>query len=223
MMEFSKEFPALTNLETIRTSEIGARLPTALAVGDWDLMDWMIESGHCSTDAQEAAKAGNLQLLEMIQKNTYMDGFTAAFAIQGGHVNCLRLIMETVKDGHKFHKDPGLAELTAHVGTVECLEYLHRKQGYKLCVALTVQAAANGHLACLRYAHENGCVWDPNVTAVAAMGNHIDCLRYAHGRGCRLCGNIKWLAMRHGSLDCLWYLHHTVPAWQEGSRAVRPR
>ncbi len=38
----------------------------------------------------------------------------------------------------------------------------------------------NGHLDCLRYAHENGCRWITTTCIFAALNGHLDCLRYAH-------------------------------------------
>ena len=46
------------------------------------------------------------------------------------------------------------------------------------------EAAKNGHLECLKYAHENGCPWDKNTCLWAAANGHLDCLEYAHKNGC---------------------------------------
>lgn len=51
-------------------------------------------------------------------------------------------------------------------------------------VSTTVWAAMNGHLDCLKYAHENGCPWDSQTTALAAEYGHLDCLEYARKNGC---------------------------------------
>ena len=42
----------------------------------------------------------------------------------------------------------------------------------------------NGHLDCLKYAHENGCSWDIETCANATYGCCLDCLKYAHENGC---------------------------------------
>ena len=47
-------------------------------------------------------------------------------------------------------------------------------------------AARNGHLECLRYAHENGCGWDPNTTSVAARDGRLECLKYIYEH----CGDV---------------------------------
>ena len=41
-------------------------------------------------------------------------------------------------------------------------------------------AAKNGHLECLKYAHENGCPWDGETCYNAAQNGHLECLKYAH-------------------------------------------
>ena len=36
----------------------------------------------------------------------------------------------------------------------------------------------NGHLNCLKYAHENGCSWDISICNSAAKNGHLNCLKY---------------------------------------------
>ena len=42
------------------------------------------------------------------------------------------------------------------------------------------EAAKNGHLECLKYAHENGCPWDQWTCRQAAENGHLECLKYLH-------------------------------------------
>ena len=42
------------------------------------------------------------------------------------------------------------------------------------------EAAYNGHLDCLKYAHLNGFQWDKDTCSLAAYNGHLDCLKYAH-------------------------------------------
>ena len=51
-------------------------------------------------------------------------------------------------------------------------------------IAWRYEAAENGHLDCLKYAHENGCEWNVWTTLKAAYNGHLDCLRYAIENGC---------------------------------------
>jgi hypothetical protein len=53
-----------------------------------------------------------------------------------------------------------------------------------------IQAAQNGRLECLKYAHENGCPWDKLTCIYATKSGHLDCLKYAHENGCP--GNEKY-------------------------------
>ena len=45
-------------------------------------------------------------------------------------------------------------------------------------------AASNGHIECLRYAHENGCPWDEQTCSDAVSNGHMDCAQYARDNGC---------------------------------------
>jgi hypothetical protein len=45
-------------------------------------------------------------------------------------------------------------------------------------------AAGNGHLDCLKYAHENGCIWDEDTCWQAAFSGNLDCLKYAIENNC---------------------------------------
>ena len=47
-------------------------------------------------------------------------------------------------------------------------------------------AAAEGHIDCLRHAHEHNCPWNEDTCALAAKYGHLNCLRYAHENGCSL-------------------------------------
>ena len=42
----------------------------------------------------------------------------------------------------------------------------------------------NGHLKCLKYAHERECPWDWRTCYYATRNGHLECLKYARERGC---------------------------------------
>jgi hypothetical protein len=50
-------------------------------------------------------------------------------------------------------------------------------------VACTL-AAANGHLQCLKYLHENEFAWDANVCNSAYKNGHMECFEFARSKGC---------------------------------------
>ena len=45
-------------------------------------------------------------------------------------------------------------------------------------------AAQNGHIDCLKYAHQQGTSLTSKVCEFAAQNGHIDCLQYAHANNC---------------------------------------
>ena len=70
---------------------------------------------------------------------------------------------------------------------------------------LVSSAASNGHLECLKYAHENGCPWNElsDLFYAAAANGHLECLKYLHEKGCPW---DEWTcseAARNGHLECL--------------------
>ncbi|KAK3277324.1 hypothetical protein CYMTET_14648 [Cymbomonas tetramitiformis] len=92
----------------------------------------------------------------------------------------LHLFTKASLPGAKF--SDGTCHFIAGEGRVDMLEYARREEAWD--VRTTRAAASNGHLDCLRYAHENGCPWDVSVCSGAAFGGHLECLRYAHDHGC---------------------------------------
>ena len=66
-------------------------------------------------------------------------------------------------------------------------------------------AASNGHLECLKYAHEHGCPWDEYTCSFAAGYGHLECLKYAHEHGCPWDYWTCDKAAEKGHLECLKY------------------
>ena len=68
-------------------------------------------------------------------------------------------------------------------GHLDCLRFAHERGSYwdEWCCS---EASYHGHLSCLRYAHENGCPWDKMSCLLASKFNRLDCLAYALENGC---------------------------------------
>ena len=99
--------------------------------------------------------------------------------------------------------------IAAMNGHLECLRYAHDSLGAS-CVwhpDTTRIAAAYGYLECLRYAHDNGCEWHPYTTWGVAINGHLECLRYAHDNGCEWHPKTTYWAARNGHLKCLMYIY----------------
>lgn len=45
-------------------------------------------------------------------------------------------------------------------------------------------AARNGHLECLKYLHQHGCVWTEETLRGAVTCKQVECLKYAYENGC---------------------------------------
>ena len=107
----------------------------------------------------------------------------------------------------------------AYNGHLECLRYAHENgRGWDLDT--TFIAAYNGHLECLRYAHENRCEWHPKTTWAAAMNGHLECLRYAHENGCEWDPDTTRIAAINGRLECLMYIYENygdVVTWENAN------
>ena len=85
--------------------------------------------------------------------------------------------------------DIDIANIAAANGHLDCLIYLHEEE--HLWYGRTCSAAAeNGHLDCLIYLHENG---------------HLDCLIYLHENGCPWDQETTHFAVYNSRLDCLKY------------------
>ena len=70
-----------------------------------------------------------------------------------------------------------------------------------------LMAALNGHLDCLKYAHEKGCRWDEKTCENAALNGHLECLQYAHDNGCPWDEKPCTYAELFGHKKCLGYVH----------------
>lgn len=94
--------------------------------------------------------------------------------------------------------------------------------------AAALGAAANqGRLECMKWALENGALWQSTApyrghetTAAAGSGN-LECLRYAHEHGCEWQrGRATWEAARYGQLACLQYAHEHGAPWNPETTSI---
>ena len=99
-----------------------------------------------------------------------------------------------------------LTRIFAKEGHLDCLKYAH-DNGFPWDTETCSEAALGGHLDCLEYAHDNGCPWDQTTCYYAAGRGHLHCLEYAHYNGCPWDRSTCSEAARGGHLDCLKYAH----------------
>ena len=72
---------------------------------------------------------------------------------------------------------------------------------------MCLEAAENGHLECLKYAHKNGCNWNEYTCYYAAKNGHLECLKYLRQNGCPWGLDTCYYAARNNHLECLKYAH----------------
>ena len=105
-----------------------------------------------------------------------------------------------------------LTSNAAENGHLHCLIYAH-EHGCPWHEGTTLHAAQNGQLDCIKYAHENGCPWNERATLNAAYNGHLDCLKYTHENGCSWHQYTTLVAAENGHLDCLKYAHENGCPW----------
>ena len=126
--------------------------------------------------------------------------------------------LDILMDFHKKYKNkcPWDSQTCANAalnGHLDCLKYAH-ENGCPLNMTC-FYAARNGHFDCLKYAHENGSPWDASTCLIAAKNSHIECLKYAHKNGCRWNEYTCCYAANNGHLECLKYAHENGCPWDE--------
>ena len=95
--------------------------------------------------------------------------------------------------------------------------YFKEKYDIQYCCLISngYIASENGHLECLKYAHENDCTWDEIICKYAAKNGYIECLKYAHENGCPWNEETCPYAAKYGHLECLKYAHENGCPWNE--------
>ena len=100
------------------------------------------------------------------------------------------------------------------------------------CCKDTYEAARNGHLECLKYCFENGCLslhselrattlrWDPETTYVAATNGHLECLKYCVENGCPWDDHTTRGIVAKGYLECLKYCIENGCPWDPDTTYV---
>ena len=92
-------------------------------------------------------------------------------------------------------------------------KYAHGK--FYVMEEICAYAAKNGDLEMLKYAHENGCIWDEWVCAIAALGGYLQVLKYAHENGCKWDKDTCMSAALNGHLEILKYARENGCEWHK--------
>ena len=116
---------------------------------------------------------------------------------------------------NNYSWDASLTKLIVSVGNLNALKIYRKYKCPWIGEQICSESAFNGHLDCLKYAHENGCKWDENTCINAAKNGHLECLKYAHENGCLWNEGICYYAANYGHLECLKYAHENGCPWDK--------
>ena len=150
----------------------------------------------------------------------YWEGDETIFCWKVARTNKLELL-KWAREEKKCEWDSGTINVAVRQGNLEMVKYCVANK-CPIGTGACAYAAENGHLACLKYLHEEvKAPWAWGTAAWAAENGHLHILEYLVERkydeydedAC------QWAALK-GHLDCLKYLHETAKApWN--FRAVR--
>ena len=172
-----------------------------------ELYSVVLLGGHTEDDYPSlsylAARNGQLESLKFLCEYN-VPGHEA----EGGHFIVTPHFIDAVEMGivdgfcrswGKIETDEFVHSLegwAAEGGHLACLEYLVRRNRGSESQSLPPPpcdvcyiAAINGHVECLRYAHQNGFPWDSNgrdqnCFDAAIIGGNLDCVKYCRDNNC---------------------------------------
>ena len=136
-----------------------------------------------------AALNGHIECVRFCHEEEcpYQDEQLAINTVLSQNIDLLEYVHETM-EVELFCGWQSIVEEAAEIGFLEGLKYLkeHSESEWEDVdqeVACTL-AAANGHLQCLKYLHENEFAWDADVCNSAYKNGHMECFEFARSKGC---------------------------------------
>jgi hypothetical protein len=136
-----------------------------------------------------AALNGHIECVRFCHEEEcpYQDEQLAINTVLSQNIDLLEYVHETM-EVELFCGWQSIVEEAAEIGFLEGLKYLkeHSESEWEDVdqeVACTL-AAANGHLQCLKYLHENEFAWDADVCNSAYKNGHMECFEFAKSKGC---------------------------------------
>ncbi|CCO19481.1 predicted protein [Bathycoccus prasinos] len=156
-----------------------------------EFLKWAREVKHCEWDEwsiNQAAFKGNLEMLKYCFSNDcpYDEEASCKQAAAGGHLDCLRFLVDKVEPSRDTEKEAAL-QAAAH-GHLDIVKYFveERKISDDLKPYCVATAAMHGRLDCLNYLVEEAKTPLNNwpYIATARYKEHTDCVNYLLEKGC---------------------------------------
>ena len=161
------------------------------ATNKLELLKWTREVKHCEWDEETinvAAIKGNLEMLKYCFSNGCPcdEEESCARAAAGGHLDCLRFLVDKVEPSRDTDKEAAL--LAAGNGCIDILKYFVEERKIADVVKIDCMAivAKFGHFDCLKYLVEEAKVPlnDWQYVACARYEEHPECENYLLEKGC---------------------------------------
>ena len=203
-----------TVLELYTPSELHQQIQDLNIVHDTVLNNIKVDKNRRKTVRRQIEKIQErLKILENDDNKDLINSYKLKNYCKESEIN---ILPELINEIDIIAKSENICYDLAANGLLELLMYAHKYNGYVWTNGeeITNIAAYNGHLNCLKYAHENGCPWVTeciphqefynydapypfdddekrlgerrldSICDVASKKGHLDCLKYSNEKDC---------------------------------------
>ncbi len=205
----------------------GKVLRTAAKYGSFEIFRWCFRHRAPSTDTMERfagyfTSAGCLEAVRWIYEREFLEDERMAFdsilvtAAAGGHLQILRWLFDA--DLVDLDEDTaGVIYDTAAVhGRLVVMQWLQRHGFPPSQYIICEQAAAGGHLECLRWALAQGAALSPEVLVCAAQSGHLPLLQWVCAQGVPWTNNVFSAAVDSKNVKLLQWVLDEAPKNRAG-------
>lgn len=174
--------------------------------------DFLIYNGYNFITKNEQSRkviAYQLPYLQMMLSNGYV--WNRDFSLQIAKAGNLKALKWLKENEYPLHT--GITKYAAQGGYLHVLKWLDNM--YDWDEEVCVNAVHGGHLHCIKYAQERGCLLTKEITYYATLSGHFNILQYAYENDCPLSDYAVSNALQFGHLDCLKYMIEKGAEWPE--------
>lgn len=127
----------------------------------------------------------------------------------GGHLDCFAALYDR---GGTWSGLPGVLFAAVAAGYLDCARYAMRQHLERVNLGVLLQPAAmEGDVIMLRFLRAHGALWHAEVTQCAIDADSLACVRYAHEDGCPWTDRARWSVEGNGFRCEAYVLAHTCP------------
>ena len=134
------------------------------------------------------------------------------WAVENNNLNYFKI----ARNNGAIFQEYDIFNLVIEKGNINFLKYLmvnNTFNNYDFTLCKT--AAEFGQLECLKYLHNNECLWDIETCNIASENGNIECIKYAFENQCPINAETYYYALKNNNLECIKYLYHNRIYWSE--------